>query len=190
MGISSKNILKTQAFTLIFAVVAVAIKHLPKRTETRRKIAATRVVLKTNDGGATTYGVKLEHKIANHAFFGANAMEVEGADEGKLATIPSFIIIAQHLVATTDGKESFILMDEIFNSLIFAEFFKIVHEKALLEVLPATDKEKVVFFGINRRAKRQFSESKIEAARLEAIHQSLQIAAVAIKIKQVGIEVT
>ena len=185
--IRAEHVFVARTLGLVLAVVAVSGEHHAERGDLLAEIGLAGVVLEADDDHVAALRGGPEHIVADHALLCADGVHADGADEVELHAVPGLVVFAEHLVAAADGEKGLFLLDRGADVLRLAGG-KVAQQHLLLEVLTAADEEDVVFVRVQRLADRAFVDIDLDAAALEAALHGDDVAAVAVQIKDVRVQ--
>lgn len=144
------------------------------------------MILEANDFAK----VRLQDHVAD-ASVGTRArvmrFEVKDADAGDNSALVVHVAVAEKLEATTDGEDGHIRFDSIADGRAF--FDKVISDPALFAVLAAADEQEVEFGRDERVTDGDFDHRAFDAAGAAAVPEGNNVAAVAVDVHNVGVEV-
>ena len=145
------------------------------------------MVFKADDHAAARGGRAFEFIIADHAFLCADRAEVERTDKIAALAVEGLVSMAHHLVAAAD-REKHDAVARRRADLSVAAAVEVVEQDLLLKILAAADKDDVIARERGRRAEGHLGHLGAEAAPDKALLHTADVAAIAVEIQDIGIQ--
>ena len=187
MAVRAEDVFPVRALGLVLAVVAEAGEHRAQRLEPRSEHRAAAVVFKADDHAAARAVGAAELVVADHALLRADRAEIEQPDEVAALPVEGLVVVAHHLIAAADRQED----DAVVRrgaDLVGAAAVEVLEQDLLLEVLAAADEHEVKAGKGFPRAEGQARDGGAEPAPDEALLQAHDVAAVAVEVQHVGVQ--
>jgi len=146
------------------------------------------VVLETDKrAGGDVLDLHVDHDVTNEAFLAGFSSHVDEADAGESLAFRGLVIVAEKLVAATDGEHRGAGLDSAlqWRLLVLDEVF--IYE-SLLAVLPPAEEEDVHVLHVLGGAAAELHESRVVVAPFGALEQREDVSPVPVDVHEVGIE--
>ena len=173
-------------FGSVLGVVAVAPDHLPERLLTCCQVGSPAVILEAHDLAE----VGFDDDVADAAVgsrAGVARLHREDADAREHGAVLGQVPLAEELEPAADGEGRHPSRDRTPEGGTLRH--EVVRDASLLAILPAADDEEVACPGVERVADVDVLDLEADLARLTAIAQRDRVAAIAVDVHHVRIQV-